>query len=56
MEKQLSQSNFKDASMQDFKLPEDFSVRLQELEISLYEGTLTHYKLKDLFELYSVNN
>ena len=34
---------------------ENFFPRLQELEIYLYEGCLTHDTFKELFELYSVN-
>jgi hypothetical protein len=56
MERTFSVQEMRTSSFQDFKLPEDFSLRLQELEISLYEGTLNHNNLKELFELYSVKN
>jgi hypothetical protein len=46
----------KNASLQIFQLPEDFSLKLQELEIGLYEGKLDNEGLKELFELYSVSN
>ncbi len=34
---------------------ENFFPRLDELEMKLYEGSLTHDTFKELFELYSVN-
>jgi len=45
----------KEMSLKSIMLPENWSVRLQELEIELSEGKLTHNTLKELFELYSVN-
>jgi len=35
---------------------ENFFPRLHELEINLYEGSLTHDTFKELFELYSVTS
>jgi hypothetical protein len=35
-------------------LPEDFHIRLTDLEIKLEKELLTHSQLKDLFELYTV--
>jgi hypothetical protein len=47
-------TNLKDISLNSFKLTDDFHNRVQELEIMLYEGTLTHENMKELFGLYSV--
>ena len=54
MERTQFVQEMKSSTFQNFQLPEDFSIRLQELEISLYEGSLNHNNLKELFELYSV--
>lgn len=54
MERAQFVQEMKSSTFQNFQLPEDFSTRLQELEISLYEGSLNHNNLKELFELYSV--
>ncbi len=40
--------------LQTFILPDEFSERLQELEIDLHEGNLNVDTLNELFELYSV--
>ena len=37
-------------------LPDDFHFKLTDLEIKLEKGILNHAQLKDLFELYTVNN
>jgi hypothetical protein len=55
MEKHLSSQDVRTTCLESFKLPDDFPLRLQELEISLHEGTMTLPLLKELFELYSVN-
>jgi hypothetical protein len=44
------------SQLQTFILPDEFSIRLQELEIELYEGTLNYETLNELFEIYSVCN
>ena len=36
-------------------LPNDFHIKLTDLEIKLEKGILTHPELKELFELYTVN-
>ncbi len=36
------------------ELPEGFDEKLQELEIQMSEGKLTHNSLQELFHLYSV--
>jgi hypothetical protein len=54
MQRQKSLAEIKSTCLESFKLPDDFSIRLQELEINLFEGTLTHETFKELFELYSV--
>ncbi len=55
MEKKLSSQNLKSGGFLDAtKLPDEFALKLQDLEISLHEGKLTHQTLKELFELYSV--
>lgn len=55
MEKKLSSQNLKSGGFLDtVKLPEEFAINLQDLEICLHEGKLTHQTLKELFELYSV--
>ena len=54
MDRQKSVKDFKTASLETFALPDDFSIKLQELEIALYEGDISHNTLKELFELYTV--
>lgn len=41
--------------IQNFEpLPDDFHIKLTDLEIKLEKGIMTHDQLKELFELYSV--
>jgi len=37
-------------------LPDDFHLKLTDLEIKLEKEILNHSQLRDLFELYTVNN
>jgi hypothetical protein len=54
LKKQKSLAELKTASLVSFALPENFCVRIQDLEIQLHENKLTHFTMKELFELYSV--
>ena len=45
----------KEASLESYKIPYNLHEKIQYLEGEIYKGKVTHEKLTELLELYSVN-
>ena len=45
----------KEASLESYKIPYNLHERIQYLTGEIYKGKVTHEKLTELLELYSVN-